>query len=685
MNNNNPEMKSDEDIILDCKKAMHDWYSWFTDNVTAYKADMKFYGGDQWDDETYREYVQKKIPTLVLDQVGPNIRKMMGQQKNADVTANLVSRTTDMPQANYDLISGLVKRILYNAHSRDVFSQCYESQLAGGWGVIKLGTDYESPTTFDQKITLDVTYEPVNVFFDPIAEGATKEDGQWCGSYEMMSKDEFKEKYPNATVPTTPLLPESAPQWPLGLGDVAVIAEYYTRHWEPKTLIQLSNGQDWKRECFVEEKEACELEYLLEKESQGLSTLDILPLEETNRRRTEICKIMCYKLTSQEVLECYEWMASDLPYLYVDGNSFWSEGKQYTRSFVSYAKDAQRLYNYAMSQVAFGLKASRRERFWMTAKQAEGYTEILRKPDQVQGALPYNVDPAAPNPPPPIAPQEVASSFFNAAEVASADVNKTLGMIDPMSGGIMNGASGAAIGRTLYEQNLNVVNYEQNLYGAIERVGRQLLELIPKIYDTQRVVTIDLQGEAKQVMINDFDADGNPVNHIGDMMADIGDIEVSANMSDSAVDELQTRFLLQLAADPEVKPYVMDLIPKSLNLPVAPELEQRLKYLVPPYVQKNMPPPPPPPPGANPEVAIKQAEIQSKMIDSQNKLQASREKAAVDMAKLGLERESLAVEIDKAQLQSATELTTAHIDARASMTQALADLAKHRADVSKNN
>ena len=94
-----------QEVIDDCRRAMNAWFTWFGENVDTYRQDLRFYGGQQWDDVTAGQYEKASKPTLVMDQVGPNIRKMMGQQKNADVTVNLLSRSTDSPQQNFNLLS----------------------------------------------------------------------------------------------------------------------------------------------------------------------------------------------------------------------------------------------------------------------------------------------------------------------------------------------------------------------------------------------------------------------------------------------------------------------------------------------------------------------------------------------------------------------------------------------------
>lgn len=672
-------------IISECKKDMASWYDWFSRNNERWRENTLFYYGEQWDAETREDYRLKKRPTLVVDLIGPNIRKAMGQQKNADITVNLLPKNEEIDSNSFELLTGLIRDILYDNHSQEAFNNVFENQLVGAYGVLKIGTDYDSEMSFDQKITIETEKQPTNVFFDRLAKQNSKNDGNYCGSYEILSKEDFETLYPKATFPTASILPTSAPQWLEGDRNVAVIVEYYKKDYRTKTLIELTNNIDFKREVLLDDREEIEAEYYALMEEQGMSLVTIPPLEETNRRSTQIAYIKCYKLTSAEVLDVYEWPLKKLPYLFIGGESLWVDGRQELKSFVAHAIDAQRIYNYVMSEIAYGLKTMRKERFLMTPKQLEGYEYQYRYPEKIQGALLYNYDQQA-GKPEQISPQQLSPSYFSTSEIAAADIQKTLGMIDPVNGGIVNGASGQAIGRTIAEQNLNLVNYEQNLYDAIEEAGRILLALIPHIYDTERVVSIvDSEGQQQRVSVNTYDENDAPKNHLGDIVDNVYDLKVEANLSDEAESLLQHQLVMTLAQDPQVRPYIIDLLGKTTKAGIGPELTERLSYLVPPFVKAGEPAPPPMPPPPDPMMQLKQAEMEQKerslMMDMNEKTQQHQ----LDLEKIELQKQTLLSNQAKAELQSATELEAARINAVPQMVKAHADLQSAIKDTRKLN
>ena len=675
--------RNDQKIIDEAMKNMGSWYAYFADNINRYRDNKRFYFGMQWDPFVQETYIRKKKPTLVIDQIGPFIRKMQGEQKNADVSPVPIPVNTNVDQKGIDIIGGLMRRILYDNRASTIWADAYCSALVGGWGIIKVTTDYEREDSFDQYIKLECEEEPANVFFDPFSKLTTKIDGDYCGSYELMSQKDFDKMYPNCQFPASAPLPMLVPYYPVPLEDTAIIVQYYKKIKKRKTLVQLSNEMSFVKDCFIEDVEEVTMQYYAEMEQKGVPLYAIPPLKEVNRRSTMVTKIRCYKLTQYEILEKYDWPIDVLPYIFVDGDSEVIDGKQYTRSFLEIAKDAQRLYNYMMSEIAHAAKTSRRERFFLTPTQAQGHERILRQPEDVQGYLPYNPDPQAPQGPIFMNGQELPMTFLQVAQQSATDIVKTMGMMDPVTGDMPQGASGVAVGRTIANQNMTVVNYVQNLYSALQEAGRSILKLIPKIYDTQRMIVItDENGNPKPMEINHHDEFGQPQNSIPDIAEAIHDVQINVGASFAAQRQLALDFLMQLFQNPQVAPLIADLIPKELDLAIAPKLEERLQNLVPPQImaeEQGKPPPPPPPPP--PEVAMEQQKMQLQQQDLQFRQQDAQAKNQLDQQKLAQAQQQLDLDWAKAHMDAQTELQNTAMKSRAQTIKSVADLTRAHADM----
>ena len=62
-------------------------------------------------------------------------------------------------------------------------------------------------------------------------------------------------------------------------------------------------------------------------------------------RQTQDYRVMHYRLIRDRIIDFSEWPSRQLPIPFVDGDSYYIEGRQYTKSFIHEARDAQRQAN----------------------------------------------------------------------------------------------------------------------------------------------------------------------------------------------------------------------------------------------------------------------------------------------------------------------------------------------------
>ena len=86
-------------------------------------------------------------------------------------------------------------------------------------------------------------------------------------------------------------------------------------------------------------------------------------------------KIMWCKTNGYEILEEREWAGKWIPVVRVVGNEFEVEGRMYVSGLVRNAKDAQRMYNYWVSQEAEMLALAPKAPFIGYGGQFEGYED----------------------------------------------------------------------------------------------------------------------------------------------------------------------------------------------------------------------------------------------------------------------------------------------------------------------
>jgi hypothetical protein len=96
-----------------------------------------------------------------------------------------------------------------------------------------------------------------------------------------------------------------------------------------------------------------------------------------------------------------------------------------------------------------------------------------------------------------------SSGLLQAKAGASEDIKSTTGQYDASLGMRSNERSGKAILARQREGDVGTYHYGDNLARGVRHIVRQLVDLIPKVYDTQRVARIiGMDGETKMVKLN---------------------------------------------------------------------------------------------------------------------------------------------------------------------------------------
>lgn len=658
-------------IIKEISDAIQRWYAYFSHNITQFREDRYFYNGRQWDIFAEMQYTNLGKLPYMFNHIKPIGKQIIGEQVNMRPSLDLTPvniETSDI--ASDRLVEGLLKKLAYSNEGQTQLSVALEHMLSGGWGVIHLYKDYESEYSFDQKPGYYALDDPTNTFFDPNARKISKTDGEYFGFWEVMDEDDFKTMHPKVKYTTgTSILGEGQQFDDYIDSKSVVIVQFSKRIHKQKTLVQLTNHIDFKIEVLEEDIEKTKRDYKASGAMRYGSEYNIPPLEESNRRKTDIAFIKTYKATNMEVFDSEEWPSKSLPGIFVPANRYFREGKEIVESFIHEAKDAQKTYNYCLSEAINAIARTRRESVWMTDVQSAGYEDVLRYPDRQQTHVPFNPDPRVPGGGPLFRPpEEISEAFFKLAEVAKNDIMKTLGVSGLNNGEIPNTSSGVAIGRTIIQGNLALVPILKNLQNAQQELGQIILELIPKLYDTERVVGIlDANGSTANATVNQVQPGGQIKNNLLDVTYHL---EVNTVANFAIQQEMINEMLFKLAGlDPQrIVPLVSDIIASHLDASVKSQLVQRLESLVPPAVlAKEHGDPPPPPAQPDPmqvlEMQKLSAEIKKLLADAMASMHKSKlennahgTSSAIEIAKIESDNQANQTDLLKTVLKSQAEI-----------------------------
>ncbi len=306
-----------------------------------------------------------------------------------------------------------------------------------------------------------------------------------------------------------------------------------------------------------------------------------------DKRPSKKHKIIHYRIAGNYILDQTEFPSEQLPLVFVDNNSYYDKtGKQITRSFFGDCRDTQRYINYLRTQSAYILKVSRYDQ-WIGSKKNVASLDTQRNwrdPTAIQGMLTYDESPAG-NKPEQIRPPELSMSLFQQYQLAIEDLYTCTGLYPARMGNNGDEASGKAIDARTRQGSYTTYVFFNSINRAIAVGGEIVNEMIPRVYDTERVLTLMMPDEGmKNITINQQnDEYGEQIEN--DIRKGTYQVRLKPGPSFEGQKEQALQSLRDvLQADPTAFNLIADLYAENLPLANTIEIKNRLKTRVPPEI-----------------------------------------------------------------------------------------------------
>lgn len=493
-----------DDILATARQRLTSAISAYSDTRESELDDLKFYAGSpdnkwQWPQDVLntRGSVQGQTinarPCLTVNKLPQHVKQVTNDIRMNRPMGKVIPADDKADVKIAEILQGVIRHIEYMSDADVAYDTASENQVTMGEGYVRILTEYCNDNSFDQDVKIARVRNSFSVYLDPMAQDPCGQDAEWAMITVSMSHDEFTRKYPKAN-PVSNIQTAAVGDQSLGLWatDKTIrIAEYFYAEYSPITLHLYPNN------ISVESGTAQDKQY---------AAVYGKPLKtRTAQKRT----IKWCKLNGFEILESSDWVGKYIPIIRFMGNEFEVEGNLYYSGIVRNAKDAQRMYNYWVSQEAEMLALAPKAPFVGYGGQFEGY-EDKWKTANVQNWPYLEVNPDVTDgegrvlPLPQRAQPPMASSgLLQAKAGASEDIKSSTGQYDASLGMHSNERSGKAILARQKEGDTGTFHYMDNTARAVRYVTRQLIDIIPKIYDTERVARIiGEDGEVDNVKFN---------------------------------------------------------------------------------------------------------------------------------------------------------------------------------------
>lgn len=567
--------KDDQEIIEKALSEFREAEDFEKDQREVRRDDLKFFLGDsennwQWPQQIVklrRQPGKAARPIITVNKLPLHVRQVTNEerQNRPAIKVRPVDDKGDPEVA--EVFNGIIRHIQDVSDADTAYDTACEHQTVHGLGYWRILTEYVSDDSFDQEIKIARIRNPFKVYLDPHCQTPEGSDAEWGFIFEDIPLERFKREYPKAK----PKSWEPDDQGWL-TKDTVRIAEYFCTKYVLRELGLFADGST----AWVDERE--------DKPEKTRKVLDR--------------QVKWYKMTAFDILDKRDWPSKYIGIIRVVGEEWEVDDKLIIKGLVRPAKDAQRMYNYWTAAEAEMVALQPKAPFVGAAGQFEGFKAAWERAN-VENVpyLEYNpldVNGTALPPPQRQMPPAPAVGFIQAKLGAADDIKASTGQFDASLGQKSNETSGKAILARQREGDTATFHFLDNLAKSIRHTGRILIDMIPRIYDTQRVARIigedgkpDLVGldpemEVPVAQSNDPQAKIKKIYNLG-----VGRYDVTVTVGPSYTTKRQEAadFMTQIAQSvPTIIQQAGDIVMEQFDMPGADRLAKRLKAFIPPQV-----------------------------------------------------------------------------------------------------
>lgn len=605
--------------------------------------DLRFLKGDQWDAEAVRTREMDNRPCLTFNNIPAILHQVTNDARQNKQSIHVAPVDDGADPKVAEVLAGLIRHIEYDSDADAAYDTALEGSARIGFGYFRLTTEFTNAMSFDQDIKIKRIRNPFTVHIDPDAQEADGSDAKFAFISSKISRTEFDRLYPGRAaggegVGTSP---GDNATW-VGK-DYVRLAEYYRIEYKPGRLLMMDDGTT---------RLATDNDPPPTRGADGTMTYAPGVVAE---RPTQVPTVMWYKLNGWEVLEKAEIACSTIPVFPVYGDEIDEDGTVTRNGIIRNAKSPKKMENYWLTSATEEIAMRTKTPFIGALGQFEGleadweqanirnFAYLEYNPVSLEGSL-------APAPQRQ-APADVPTGQIQMAVIAGDKVKAVTGIYDASLGNRSNEVSGLAIRARQQQGDISNFHFTDNLTRAITRMAKCLIEMIPRIYDTARVVRIlgEDRRTAEYVKINTPNPDPKPDPKTGaieqilnDLTVGKYDVTVSTGPAYNTLREETVANMIEVGGKwPKLFEVAGDKLVKSMDWPGAQEIADRIAKSMPPGLvgdddeQANMVQ------TANGPIPADQAgQLISQMNEAMERMQAELEEAESGLTKAKLDNET---------------------------------------------
>jgi hypothetical protein len=539
--------------------------------------DTEFLLGEHWDADDLAKRQRDKRPALTVNRLPECVAQVENETRQQRIEIKVLSLNDgEEAKKTAEIQTDLIRTIQRKSQSRVSSNTAIRHQLTAGLGWLRVGTQYASddptrPDCFDQDIVLLPVSNQFAVYFDPSASEFDLRDARYMFVASSMSREAFRSAYPNSEAASF----DEGATGDLGLSDwisrdaVRIVEYFYVE--DVPTKVYLTIGQQVVTEAEM---------VTLPPEARPAIVA---------QRTIRTPKVHYCKATAVDVLEQTEWLGNRIPLVPVWGEVTHLNGKVDARGIVRNAISSSQMMNFWLTAATEKFALSSKAPWVMAEGQDEGHPEWSRANQESYAYLTYKPVTAGGQLAPPPQRMEIEPAIQGMVQmfgVFDQQFRSTTRLYAASLGDTGPERSGRAIVAQRNQSAIANLNYSDNLLLALQSVGEIILSLIPKIYTRERLVSIiAADGSDRQVWLNKPFTEGG-LDRIYDVTTGRYHVTVVAGPSYETKRQEAASAMVDMAkADPVLMQAAPDIVYSSMDWPMASEIAERRKKMLPPELQ----------------------------------------------------------------------------------------------------
>ena len=620
--------------------------------------DLEFRASEQWPDNIKSMREQDNRPCLTINRI-PQVIPQVTNNQRASRPAVQVHPAGNVANVELsEVVQGIVRHIEDRSDADVAYTTAGDHQVTMGRGYVRVVTDYidDDPGSLNQEVKIKRVSNPFSIYMDPTAQSPDASDARYAFVVEDIPIAEYRFRFPDselAELSEFTAVGNQKPEW-MPEGNIRIAEYFYIEETREEMVLVLGPDGEQQRypKALMQSTDPAEL-------PPGVT---IIAEREVTTRTVKWALINAVEVLQGNELGTAgkEWPGKYIPIVPVLGDEININGVTDYRGIVRDAKDPQRMYNYWVSAetelIALAPRApivgaegqfEGHESKWRTAN-VRNYPYLEYKPRTIAGQL---------APPPQRQVWEPPIQAMTAAIAQSDNDLKSTGGFNDASLGVRGAKeSGKGIRNRQQQDEMANSHYLDNLARAIRQVGRIIVDLIPRIYDTARVMRINGIDEKPRTVMVYSGPDNQPnmeqeeqvppsVERIYDVASQQYDVTISVGPSFQTRRQEALDSLVQFVqAYPDVFPMIGDLLAENMDWPGAQQVAARLKKSLPPNLQDEIDPSEIPP------------QVQAKMQGIENQLKQVMQ---------AYQQTKQALDTDQAKAQAQVQIKQAELSAKA--------------------